>query len=63
MLMGEDLFVSGAKIAHHLVMDRPDMSMQIWPAVAGDIASLLGTIVAKKQHSVIVDFQSLVFDT
>jgi len=39
-----------------------DVTVKIRPAIAGDIAALVRTIVSKKYHSVFENFTVLVFD-
>lgn len=52
VLVGEDLFVAGAEVAHALVMGRLDVAMQIGPAKAGKVAGLVGAVVAQQEHAV-----------
>lgn len=52
MLVGEDLFVACAEIAHALSMDALDMAVQVWPTQAGEIARGIRAIVSKKQNCV-----------
>lgn len=52
MLVGEDLFVAGAEIAHALVMRRFDVAMEVGPAKAGKVARLVGTVVSQQEDGV-----------
>lgn len=45
MLMRKDLLVPRAEVAHDLLMRASDMPMEIWPAPAGSITCLVGTVV------------------
>lgn len=45
MLVGKDLLVPGTQVAHSLVMSTFDMTVEIRPAVACNIAATVRTIV------------------
>ena len=62
MLVGKYFLVSRAQVAHHLVVHRFDMSVQVRPAVAGYVTTLIGTVVSQQQNRVVVNFQFLVLD-
>lgn len=49
VLVGKDLLIPGAEIAHDLVMDIPNMPMQVRPAIAGYVTACIWTIVAQQQ--------------
>lgn len=52
VLVGEDLFVAGAEVAHALVVGRLDVAMEVSPAKAGKVAGLVGAVVAQQQDGV-----------
>lgn len=62
VLVGEDLFVAGAEVAHALVMGRLDVAMEIGPAKAGKVARLVGAVVAQQQDGVANDVLVCVLD-
>jgi len=47
VLMCENLFVPGAEVAHLLVMQGSDVSVQVRPAETCDLTVRIGTIVTK----------------
>ncbi len=53
--MCEDLFVTSAEVTHLLVVNRPYMSMKIWPAQSGEVAGIVWTVIAEKEDSVTDD--------
>lgn len=52
MLVGEDLLVASAEIAHALVVRRLDVPVEIGPAQAGKVAGLVGTVVSQQEDGV-----------
>lgn len=54
VLVREDLLVPCAKVAHDLLVHRPDMMMEVRPAETSNIAVLIRTVEAQKQHCVLV---------
>lgn len=55
VLVGEDLFVAGAEVAHALVMGGLDVAMEVGPAKAGKVAGAVGAVVAQQQDGVADD--------
>jgi hypothetical protein len=55
VLVGEDLFVAGAEVAHALVVGRLDVAMEIGPAKAGKVAGLVGAVVSQQEDGVADD--------
>jgi len=62
MLMGEDFLVPRAQIAHDLMMNGLDVTMQVWPTQTSYIATCIRTIVPEQKYSVFKDFGFLVTD-
>lgn len=62
MLVGEDLLVAGAQVAHALAMGRLDVTMQIGPAQPGEIARAVGTVVPQQEDGVADDLLVCVLD-
>lgn len=58
MLVSEDLFATGAEIAHAFAVGSLDMPMQVWPPQAGEVARGIGAVVSEEQdrvaHNVLV---------
>lgn len=52
MLVGEDLLVTSAEIAHALVVRRLDVPVEVGPAQAGKVAGLVGTVVSQQEDGV-----------
>lgn len=52
MLVCEHLFVPGAEVAHLFMVHGADMTMQIWPAEAGEIAVAIGTVVSEEENGI-----------
>ena len=48
VLVGEDFLMASTEITHHLGMNRFDMTVEIWPSEASNIAVLVGTVVSQK---------------
>lgn len=49
-------------LPHDFVMDVPDMSMQIRPAITGNITRSVWTVVSEQQYSILKDFEILKLD-
>lgn len=49
MFVGEDFLVPCAKIAHDFLMHALDMSMEVWPAQAGNVAAWIRTVVSQEE--------------
>lgn len=62
VLVGEDLFVAGAEVAHALVMGGFDVAMEVGPAKAGKVAGAVGAVVAQQQDGVADDVLVCVLD-
>lgn len=62
MLVGKDLLVARAQIAHALLVRRLDVTVEIGPAEAGKVARGIGTIVSKEEDRVADNVLVGVFD-
>jgi hypothetical protein len=62
MLVGKDLLVPSAEVAHLLVVDGADMAMQVWPAQAGKVAGRVRAVIPEKENSVSDNILAGVFD-
>ena len=54
MLMGKNLLVPGAEVAHDLVVHAFDMAMQVRPPKACNVAARVGAIVAQEENGISV---------
>jgi len=52
MLVSKDLFVPGAEVAHLLVVNRANMTVQVGPTKASEVAARVGAIIPEKKHRV-----------
>lgn len=62
VLVGEDLLVAGAQVAHFPVMNGADMAVEVGPAEAGEDAVVYGTVIAKKDDGITHDLFVCVLD-
>lgn len=52
VLVGKDLLVPRAQVAHLLVVDGADMAVEIGPAETSKVAAGFGAVIPKQQHRV-----------
>lgn len=63
MLVGKDLLISSAEVTHNFAMLGLDMSVEIRPSEASNIAIRIWTIVSQKEYCVFENDIFLVFNT
>lgn len=62
VLVGEDLLVARAEVAEDLVVDGPDVVVEVGPAAEGLVAGLVGAVVAEEERRVVADGLVVVLD-
>ena len=55
MLVCKDLLVTSAEITHLLVVNRPHMAVEVWPAQSGEVAGVVRAVVPEKEDSIADD--------
>lgn len=56
VLVGEKLLVAGTQIAHLPLVSRPNMSVQVWPAQAGEDTIVGWAVISEQHYSIANDF-------
>ena len=63
MLVSKNFLIPCAQVTQHSVMDTSDMSMEVRPSPAGNIACRFGAIISKQQDCILVNVTPLISDT